>query len=125
MSGLPPSKQCKLLDVVTGNDVVALLHDLVPEADGLVAEHLADNDELLLHLLMSDLQRRAVAAYEAGETDTTDRVLTFADRCLGDGDDYVQNAVRVSFVEHFGTSPGETDDLLARWPVSLREALGR
>ena len=114
-----------LVCVVTGDDVVTLLQEFVPEADGLVAEHLADNDRLLLHLLMSDLQRMAVAAFAAGETDTTDRVLAFADLCLGDGDDYVQNAVGVSFAENFGASPGETDDLLARWPVSLRQELGR
>ena len=73
----------------------------------LVAQHLTDNDELLLHLLMSDLLRLIVSKFSEGQTEVTDRLLSFADHCLREGDDDVVNAVCVSFVEHFGAYPGE------------------
>jgi len=84
-----------------------------------------DNDGLLLHLLLSDLLRMTVSTYEAGDVGVTDRLLAFVDWCLREGDDYVNNAVVVSFVEHFGAHPGESDALLARWPPALRTELGR
>ncbi len=97
----------------------------VPESGDVVAEHLADNDGLLLHLLMSDLLRMTVSTFGAGEVAVTDRLLGFIDWCFRMGDDYVVNAVAVSFVEHFGTHPGESDALLKRWPPALRAELGR
>ena len=99
----------------------------VPEAGDVVAEHLADNDglPLLLHLLMSDLLRMTVSTYIAGEVAETDRLLAFIDWCLREGDEYVVNAVAVSFVEDFGAHPGESDALLERWPAALRGELGR
>lgn len=97
----------------------------VPESEDMVAEHLADNDGLLLHLLMSDLLRMTVDTYAAGQVAVTDRLLAFIDSCLREGDDYVINAVAVSFVEDFGAHPGESDALLERWPTALRAELGR
>jgi hypothetical protein len=41
------------------------------------------------------------------------------------GDEYVANAVAVSFVEDFGTNPGESDALLQRWPPALQAEPGR
>ena len=98
---------------------------VVPESGDLVADHLADKDGLLLHLLMSDLLRMTVSTYAAGEVAVTDRLLTFIDWCLREGDEYVINAVAVSFVEDFGVCPGESDALLQRWPAALRAELGR
>jgi 8-oxo-dGTP pyrophosphatase MutT (NUDIX family) len=106
--------------VISKSDFVARLGAAVPEADSVVAEHLADNDELLLHLLMSDLLRLVVSTFAPGQLDVTDRLLAFVDQCLRDGDDYVANAVVVSFVEDFGVFPGESDALLERWPAALR-----
>lgn len=97
----------------------------VPESADVVAEHLADNDALLLHLLMSDLLRMTVSTYAAGEVAVTDRLLAFIDWCLRDGDDYVVNAVAVSFVEDFGAYRGESDALLERWTPALRAELRR
>jgi hypothetical protein len=111
--------------VITRDDFVDELKAAVPESDDLVAEHLADNDELLLHLLMSDLLRLTVSTFSKGQIGITDRLLAFVDRCLRDGDESVVNAVGVSFVEDFGTYPGESDALLARWPAALRGDLGR
>jgi len=114
-----------LFDVVSRGVFVAELTAAVPESDDLVAEHLADNDELLLHLLMSDLLRMTVRTFQEGQLEVTDRLLAFVNQCLRDGDGDVVNAVSVSFVEHFGVHPGESDALLSRWPATLRAELGR
>jgi hypothetical protein len=52
---------------VTKGNFVELALAEVPELQPVAAEHLADNDELLLHLLMADIRRFLVAAFEAGE----------------------------------------------------------
>lgn len=100
--------------------------EAVPEAAEIVSAHLADNDgELLLHLLVSDFLRFTVDAFSRGEVDVAKRIVDAVSRGLSEGDEYVQNAVAVSFVEDFGASDGETDDLLALWPPALRAELGR
>jgi hypothetical protein len=92
----------------------------------LVDEHLTEWDgELLLHLLMSDVLRVVVESFAAGEFELTADVLRVVERGLLRGDEYVNNAISVSFVEHFGAGPGETSELLASWPPALREELHR
>jgi membrane protein required for beta-lactamase induction len=97
----------------------------VPEARPVVDEHLRDYDELLLHLLMADLLRLAVASYGVGEGDVTQRLLAFVDRALRDGDDLVENAVCVSFVENVGAFPGESEAFISSWPDGLSQELAR
>jgi hypothetical protein len=111
--------------VIRREDFLQELAVAVPESGTVVAEHLADYDGLLLHLLMSDLLRMSVTTYEADDVAVTDRLLAFIDWCLRTGDEDVSNAVSVSFVEHFGAFPGESDALLERWPPALRAELGR
>jgi hypothetical protein len=111
--------------VITRADFVDELKRAVPESDDLVAEHLADNGELLLHLLMSDLLRMTVSTFHEGQPAVAARLLTFVDRCLREGDDDVANAVCVSFIEDFGAHAGESEALLNRWPPALRAELGR
>ena len=111
--------------MITRDGFLAALNNAIPESAGIVEEHLYDNDELLLHLLMSDLLRMTVDAFQAGQVEVTDRLLLFIDGCLGDGDGDIVNAVMVSFVEDFGAYPGESDALLDRWPPALRAQLGR
>lgn len=92
----------------------------------MVREHLDDQaGELLLDLLVSDLLRFGVAAFEGAKTDEVRRVLDFIDRCLAEGDEYVTSAVQVSFVEHYGYGPNEPDSFLRLWPAALRAELGR
>src|ERR1700710_530415 len=110
--------------VIRREDFLSELAVAVPESAGLVDEHLADDDGLLLHLLMSDLLRMTVSTYAAGDVVVTDRLPEFIDWCLRVGDEYVANAVAVSFVEDFGVYPGESDALLKRWPRTLRGARG-
>ena len=111
--------------VIRRENFVEELAVAVPESGQVVAEHVADNDGLLLHLLMSDLLRMTVRTYASGEVAVTDRLLAFIDWCLREGDEYVVNAVAVSFVEDFGAYAGESDALLERWPPALRVELGR
>jgi hypothetical protein len=95
------------------------LVSVAPEAAAMVDEHLADYDELLLHPLMADFRRLAVAAYGRGDVDVSQRCLDLADRALLEGDPDVVNAVAVSFVEEIGADPGESPAFLATWPVGL------
>lgn len=111
--------------MIRREDFLQELAVAVPESAGLVDEHLADNDGLLLHLLMADLLRMTVSTYAAGDVAVTDRLLEFIDWCLREGDEYVANAVAVSFVEDFGAHPGDSEALLNRWPPALRAESGR
>ncbi|WP_149205159.1 DUF7674 family protein [Actinotalea subterranea] len=98
----------------------------VPDAELALAEHLDDHGgDLLLHLLLADALRLTVSAFHAGDRDLSERILNVMARGLDEGDDYVANAVAVSFVEDFGAGRGESDDLLALWPPVLRRELGR
>lgn len=106
-------------------DFLEELAAAVPETENAVFEHLADNDGLLLHLLMSDLLRMTVISHAAGEVGATDRLLAFMDRCLREGDHDVVYAVAVSFIEDFGAHPGESAAFMARWPSALRAELRR
>ncbi|RFA12254.1 hypothetical protein B7R22_16635 [Subtercola boreus] len=107
----------------TKANFVDQLVEAVPESESTVVEHLDYFDELLLHLLMADLLRFATASFANGRTDISDRLLRFVDASLTGGDEYIQNAVKVSFVEHFSAWPGETPEFLDTWPLALRSAL--
>jgi hypothetical protein len=105
---------------MTAEQFVHQLEEQVPEARPVLAEHLEDQEgELLLHLLLADLLRLAVQRFHSDERDVADRCLLLVDRALREGDEYVQNAVAVSFVENVGVFPGETDDFIASWPQGL------
>lgn len=97
----------------------------VPEVGPEVREHLDDNGELLLHVLMPDLLRTATRLFHAGESEVEGRLLAFIDLALRCGDDACRNAVQVSFVEHAGAFPEETAEFLASWPSALKAELRR
>lgn len=92
----------------------------VPEAEPLVVEHLDNNDQLLLHLLMGDVTRFVEAAYEGGDLMLASRCLAFLDLSLREGDEDVQNAVSVSFVENVGPWDSGKASFIAAWPDALR-----
>jgi hypothetical protein len=110
---------------MTQESFVQELLDAVPDAQATVDEHLRDNDGLLLHLLMADLLRLAVSAYQGNDPETSQRLLALLDRALREGDEAVENAVCVSFVEHVGAGAGESDEFIASWPEGLREEVNR
>ena len=84
-----------------------------------------EHEGLLLHPLLGDLLRITVSTFAAGEVGVAGRLLAYTDWCFREGDDYVSNAVAVSFIEDFGAAPSESDALLKRWPSTLQTELGR
>ena len=104
---------------MTGNEFVARLRAEVPKFSDSVDEHLADNDELLLHLLLSDLARTCSTAWRSEGVELTRSALALLDAALTDGDDYVSNAVSVSFVEDIGPWDPTVRDFVASWPPAL------
>ncbi len=84
-------------------------------------EHLADNDgELLLHPFVSEVRDFAIQTFEAGDRDVSARLVRVFELGLVDGDDRVQNAVSVSFVEDTPLWAAERADFIASWPDRLR-----
>lgn len=105
---------------------VERLGTLAPSSLPVVAAHLEDNDgELLLHLLLPELLRKAVNDFNEGQSTDAQQVVDAVGQGLTDGDAYVENAVAVSFVEGYGAHEGENDEFLALWPAALRRELGR
>jgi hypothetical protein len=99
------------------------IDDLVrecPEARPVVEEHLQDHGEILLHLVAADLLRLAVAMFEADETDALNRCLGVVATGLTDGDEYVQNAISVSFVEDTPWWDEKMFPFMAVWPEALQ-----
>ena len=82
-----------------------LVRDLIvaaPELDAVRREHLADNDELLPHLLFGDVTRWVV------ERGPVPELLAVLEHHMEAGDEEVQNVIAVSFLENLlGDDPGE------------------
>jgi len=106
--------------VLTYSEVPDALRAAVPEFGPMIDEHVADNDEVLLHLLFGDLTRFVIAAHERGDTDVEHRSLSFLERALREGDEAVQNVVEVSFVENVGPWDRAQRRFIASWPDTLR-----
>jgi hypothetical protein len=105
---------------MTEDDFVSAVRREVPEAGQVVSEHVADNGDVLIHLLTADLRRFAVHAFESGQADVLVRLLHVVERGLLDGSDLVQNAVAVSFVEDTGWWDSRTAAFIASWPAGLQ-----
>lgn len=106
---------------MTEEDFVQGLVGAVPEVSGLIAEHRRDQfGELLLHVLVADVRRFVLGAFERNESDLVARCLGFLDLALRSGDERVQNAVAVSFVEDTGWWDRAMVPFMAAWPEGLR-----
>ena len=75
-----------------------------PQFDEVMREHMADNDSLLPHLLMTDLLRyvEARAASEDGDEELTE-IFRLLDEAFVDGD--TKSAIAVSFIEDIDAEP--------------------
>lgn len=105
---------------LTAQDFVELLTAACPKARGIVDEHLRDNDnEVLLHLLVADIRRFAIERFEVHDTTTLKQCLDVMSTGLTDGDDHVENAVAVCFVEDTGWWDPEMKPFMAAWPSPL------
>lgn len=92
-----------------------------PEASPIVDEHLRDFDgDVQLHLLIADVLRLAIAMFDAHQTEPMHRCLGVVASGLTDGDEYVQNAVAVSFVEDTPWWDEQMLPFIAMWPEALR-----
>jgi len=89
------------------HDLVRDLLDAEPRLAPVYREHLADNDELLIHVLLGDVTRWLRQNGPAAA------VLAVLERHLAGGDSDVQNAIAASFVENL-----EPDD------ATIHQALG-
>ncbi len=63
-----------------------------------------EEDEGLLHLHFAALARHTEAAIAAGDLATVRRDFMFVDRVLAHADEFVDNAIHVSYLEHVDLS---------------------
>jgi len=110
-------------EVVTYSNFVNLLTSRVPEIEPVAREHLEDNDELLPHILVADAYRFAERAFADEEFEVLDRLLSFLDEALTNGDARIENAVALSFVENFQWWIPGKEGFLETWPEGLRAEL--
>lgn len=103
----------------SAEDFLDELRRNAPESQEVVADHLAFNEGLLLHMLVADLRRLAIAMFERGESGSLDRLLSVLDRSLLEGDDSLENAVAVSFVEDTGWWDPAMSAFMNAWPAGL------
>lgn len=84
-----------------------------PPFEAQVAEHIADNDEILGHVLMGDVGRLVESHFTGSSTiavgppteDQVRAVLGVLDQAMLCGDAYTQNVIAVSFVEYLDNEP--------------------
>lgn len=105
--------------VLTRSEFVANLVAAVPEAEPILIEHVTDHDEVLLHVLTAALRRLALQAHQNWQADLFRRLLDVLDEGLDRGNDYVHNAIAVSFVEDSAPYDPANDDYIANWPENL------
>ncbi|MGH3728658.1 MAG: DUF7674 family protein [Micromonosporaceae bacterium] len=110
---------------MTPGDFVARLPIEVPEAEYVLAEHRADYGDVLPHLLTSDLLRLAIELFERGHNEPVGRLLGFIDHALREGDEALQNAIAVSFVEDACWDDPASEPFIAIWPQGLQTEVER
>lgn len=98
---------------MTPSELFRQIASACPSFAAQIAEHVADHDEILPHVLMGDV-RLLVESCLMGSTSLVvgggsqrelQAVLDVLDRGLQSGDDATQNVVAVSFVEHLWLEP--------------------
>lgn len=104
---------------LTASEFVASLSAQVPETAATINEHLADNGELLLHVLVGDLRLLAIDWFRTDQTDALRRLLSDLEQGVGHGDERVENAIAVSFVEDMGWWEPEMQPFMESLPEGL------
>ena len=82
----------------------------VPETEPALADHLEYYEDLLLHVFMAQVRRLCETAWAERDDDLLRRCLPVLNEGLLDGDDEVNNAVAVSFVEDICWWDPSTDE---------------
>lgn len=108
------------------SEFVELLANLSPQTRSIVDDHLREyENELLLHLLVADIRRFCVERFDADDSDALNPCLEVVALGLADGDEHVEQAVAVSFVEDTGWWDRKMKPFIAAWPKPLREEAKR
>lgn len=97
----------------------------MPEVQPVLDEHIADNDELLLHLFVARARDFAIAAFDKGNRRLSDRMVAIFERGIREGDEAVENAVAVSFVEDTPWWDTSRQAFVDSWPPALRAEVER
>lgn len=102
------------------------LREAVPMTRSLVDENIEEYDgEVLLHPLVSDVLRFAIASFERGDEAVTASLLDYVDLVLRTGNDQVENAIAVSFVEESEWWDPAMQAFIVTWPPALAAEVER
>ena len=102
------------------------LREAVPMTRSLVDEHIEEyDDDVLLHLLVADVLRFAIASFERGDEAVTTPLLDYVDLALRTGNDQVENAIALSFVEDIGWWEPAMQAFIMTWPPALAAEVER
>jgi hypothetical protein len=105
---------------VTPDEFASKLTRTGPEVRTIVEAHVQEYECLLLHVLVADLLRFCIRAFDGGRREELGRCLTVMSEGLIDGDEAVENAVAVSFVEDAEWWDPAKGPFMATWPLALR-----
>ncbi len=110
---------------MTVDQFVAELGRVSPETEQLVTAHHAEyGDTVVLHLLVADVRRLAIATFETSRAELLTRCLDLLASGLS-GDDAVSNAVSVSFVEDSQWWDPRMSPFIKTWPKELQDEATR
>lgn len=100
---------------------VSDLTTAVPETAPTVQERLVDQEgELLMHLLAYNLGQLAVTWFQENRSSELTRLLEAMDIGIREGDEYLINAIAVSFVEDLPWWEADVQPLILTFPEGLR-----
>lgn len=85
-----------------------------------MAEHLADHEEVLLHVLTARVRDRAIEEFDNGDRGVAGRIAGVYERGITEGDERVENAAAVSFVEDTPIWEPARSAFIQSWPEALR-----
>lgn len=120
---IPPQQPSTPLD---GSAFVAALVMACPEIGSIVTKHLATyKKDLFLHLLVAEIRRFSEELFEAGLASRQERCLAAVGFGLHFGDDEVENAIAVSFVEDAHWWDEANTPYIATWPKVLADEVDR
>ncbi len=123
---MPDGTYVEHVDRSPSSEFVRQLAETSPRVAALVRAHTDEHDEVLLHLLVGDIRRWAVAAFYNGEdVVAVAAVLRLFDNALTKGDEYAVNAVAISFVEDVCPWEPRMSPFIDTWPGALRNEAAR
>lgn len=110
---------------MTEDEFVRALVEAVPEIQPALDEHMDDNGELLLHPFVARARDCAIAAFDNGNRGLSDRMVAIFERGMREGDEAVENAVAVSFVEDTPWWDASRQAFIDSWPPALTAEVER